>query len=364
MIKVTLLPIDAIDGMRDVWDSLRHRQALVPILDVAFFVALLNEFGDGKEVLAICSDEGRPVAATILHRKGRFVWETFQSDQAPVAAWVDDGTFSLEQISAALAKALPGPCFQLGITRQDPLIRSRVADSSVMRSLEYVTIARLSISGSFDAYWASRGKNLRQNLKKQRNKLERDSTPIRFLCWDDVGDMARAVTRYADLESSGWKSQGGTALARGGAQARFYTDLLEQFAASRSARVFELYFGDKLVASDLCLFRDRVLIMLKTTHDEHLPQMSPAMLLKQEIIRHGCEAGEFDTVEFYGKAMDWHLRLTEDLRDMYHVNIYRNSIAAKAFELRRARIARAVSDPANASKEDAGDMATDAGLTS
>jgi hypothetical protein len=29
-----------------------------------------------------------------------------------------------------------------------------------------------------------------------------------------------------------------------------------------------------------------------------------------------------ERIEFYGRAMDWHRKWTDDIRTMYHVNIY------------------------------------------
>jgi len=35
------------------------------------------------------------------------------------------------------------------------------------------------------------------------------------------------------------------------------------------------------------------------------------------------DEGRITRVEFYGKAMEWHLRWTSDVRTLYHLNRYR-----------------------------------------
>jgi hypothetical protein len=74
---------------------------------------------------------------------------------------------------------------------------------------------------------------------------------------------------------------------------------------------------------DLCIESGDVLVVLKTTYDEKVKVVSPATLMRHEIMSRLFEEGRIGRVEFYGKAMDWHLRWTNDLRTLYHVNGYR-----------------------------------------
>ena len=79
-----------------------------------------------------------------------------------------------ETLLAALARKLPGAVLAVGLTQQDPSSFPRPADSPRLQTLDYIETARLPVAGSFDDYWAARGKNLRQNMKKQRAKLQQD----------------------------------------------------------------------------------------------------------------------------------------------------------------------------------------------
>jgi hypothetical protein len=74
---------------------------------------------------------------------------------------------------------------------------------------------------------------------------------------------------------------------------------------------------------DLCLETAGALVVLKTTYDETVKVVSPATLMRYEIVKSLFDEGRLHRVEFYGKAMEWHMRWTNDLRTLYHVNRYR-----------------------------------------
>lgn len=67
--------------------------------------------------------------------------------------------------------ALPGLALVLAVTQQDPVRGARPGDTAVMEVLDYIPTARVTVDKSFDDYWAARGKNLRQNVRKLVAKL-------------------------------------------------------------------------------------------------------------------------------------------------------------------------------------------------
>jgi hypothetical protein len=99
--------------------------------------------------------------------------------------------------------------------------------------------------------------------------------------------------------------------------------MFESFCRMGKGRIFRYRFGDQVVAMDLCIERAGVLVVLKTTYDEAVKVVSPATLMRYEIVKRLFDEGRLTRVEFYGKAMEWHLRWTSDLRTLYHLNRYR-----------------------------------------
>ena len=222
-----------------------------------------------------------------------------------------------------LAHCLPGPALLVGLSQLDPDHFARPASDTHVSNLDYIDTARVNLDGSYEDYWASRGKNLRHNMNRQRNRLKRDGVIMKLERLSEAADMARAVADYGDLESAGWKQQAESAVHRDNAQGRFYADMLAAFAARGEALVLRLFYDDRLVASDLCLLRDQTLIILKTSYDETTKSTSPAHLMRHEMVKQAFADGDIKRIEFYGPAQDWHRRWTDDIRGLYHVNLYR-----------------------------------------
>jgi CelD/BcsL family acetyltransferase involved in cellulose biosynthesis len=296
------------------WDALQAKQADAPMLQEDFVVALLAAFGTGAELLAVSAD-----AMAIVRPHGRGSWATFQPAQAPLGMWIERPGLDRAAAMASLLRALPGVGLVLGLTQLDPLLAPAPVDA-----IDYIQTARITVAGTFDDYWAARGKNLRSNLKKQRAKLAADGVALRLQVSTDEHAMMDAVADFGRLESAGWKAQAGTAVHLDNAQGRFYSSMLAAFAARGAASVYRYWFGEQLVAMDLCIRQGGCIVVLKTTYDESVPKTySPALLMREDAVRGLFDAGGTARIEFYGKVMEWHTRWTEEVRTLYHVNHYR-----------------------------------------
>lgn len=320
------------------WQGLHAAGAASPLLAADFVQALLDVFGSGRELLAWHSDgdgdEAAPDAMTIVTPARPGVWSTFQPAQAPVGLWLQRDAAPVADRLPGLLQALPGPALMLGVTECDPVLMARPAADSGVRSVDYIDTARIVLAGGFDAYWAARGKNLRSNLKKQRNRLAQDGVTPRLEIRRAPAQMAQAVADYGRLETGGWKARGGTAVAGDNAQGRFYTAMLTALAARGAASVYQYWFdgpaGARLAAMDLCVEGGGCIVILKTAYDEALgPQLSPALLMREEATRALFDGARFERIEFYGRVMEWHTRWTDDIRTMYHVNAYRWPLLAR-----------------------------------
>lgn len=323
------------------WDALAQAAAMPPALAAAFVAPLLECFGDPRALLACArradGAHGPPLAMGVLVPAGRG-WSTLQPAQAPLGLWLQASGQDTGALLRALLRALPGWPPVVALTQLDPDLAPRPADGGNIRTLDYIDTARVTVRGSFDDYWGGRGKNLRANLKKQRARLAREGIALRLEAVREPGAMAAAVADYARLEIAGWKGDGGTAVAPDGVQSRFYTGMLGAFARLDGACVYRYWYDDRLAAVDLCIEdRQGCLIVLKTTYDEAVADgTSPALLMREEAFRALFEGGSCTRIEFYGRVMEWHLRWTEEIRRLYHVNYYRWPLLARAHAALRA----------------------------
>lgn len=326
----TLFPISEISRFSNLWDAINTRyHQKHPLLESRFLLKSVEHFGEGHEMLAIFGSTSDPDAIGIV-TKGRIgTWRTFQAEQSPLGAMIKKPHFELSELAADLFAAAPLSCQIFSITQQDPDLVDRPAQQALLRTLDYIDTARITVDCSFDEYWGSRGKNLRHNMKRQRNRLEREGVDLKLEVLTSPVDMSAGVESYGALESTGWKAEKGTAIHLENEQGRFYSDLLESYARTGNASIYRFYYDGKLSAVDLCIHNESAFVILKTTYDEVIKGSSPALLMRREYFPFLFDSKSSGRIEFYGRVMDWHTKWSDEIRSLYHINAYRSEWIAK-----------------------------------
>ena len=339
--KWIFLPANEFEQYAVAWDELNGAGYNSPLLNSRFLLASLQAFKSGKKMLAILGNIDRPEVMAVLAQGHNQTWDTFQPSQAPIGFWLMRLGMDVEVTLNSLLHALPGFPLVLGITQQDPLLIPRPPHSALLLTFDYIPTAHIALNNDFESFWQARGKNLRQNMRTVRNRLEKNALSYELKCITDPAKVCYAIEHFGRMESAGWKAEQGTAVEFDSAQGKFYVNLLERFCKNGTACIYCLTFNDAVVAMDLCVQQDGSVIVLKTTYDESYHDYSPAMLLHQEMLRLLMSSADFQRLEFYGKVRDWQLRLTEDVRTMYHVNVYRWAWLKRVMEKRIALKANA-----------------------
>jgi CelD/BcsL family acetyltransferase involved in cellulose biosynthesis len=334
----TIAPVAAFAEYSDEWDRVNRNARNLPILDAVFFSRLMRHFPPkAGAIVAVLRDGGAVSCAGIFEPGRGRTWQTYQPAQSPLGAWVNAPDLDL---SSALSRwfAAPGgrSSLGLGVSQIDPELLARPPASKSLGTLDYIETAYMNVSGSFEEFWAARGKNLRTNVRRQQSRFERDGVAARLVEVTDAQGAGDAVDEYGRIESKGWKGSEGSALHPENEQGRFYRALFEEYAGRGEAVVFQYRYDDQVVASDLCLARNGVLIILKTTYDEAHRGTSPAMLMHHDLLKPIFDERRYRRIEFYGRLMEWHGRLTEDKKVLYHVNYFRFPWMAKLVRVRRA----------------------------
>lgn len=328
--KWTLHAIDRFGDFAEAWDRVNNAVSGPPFLHSLFIRNLLHVFGSGTELLAVLGEPGREQALGIVRSKQAGVWETYQPAQLPLGAWVMDHSVQYPEVLASLLRALPNLPLLLAVTQQDPSTHARPPDAGALRALDYIETAWIDVQGPFDAYWGSRGKNLQQNMRKQRSKLVAQGLEGTMEVITRPDGVADAIADYGRLEGAGWKGAQGTAILADNDQGRFYRAVLEDFCRMGAARIYRYRFGDRVVAVDLCIESPTVQVVLKTTYDESIKALSPSSMLRQDAYRQIFDEARIRRIEFYGRIMEWTTRWTDCRRTLYHVNAYRWDIVSVA----------------------------------
>ena len=195
------------------WNLLNQQRGNLPFLDAAAVCTALRCFGSGTEQLLVAHAGSERVAMLLLTGASSTRWLTFQPSQLPLGGWVAESSLTAPLLARSLATSGALPlCLSLSLTQIDSALAPMELDTSTSRSDAYIDTAWVDIAGSFDDYWAQRGKNLRQNMRKQRNKLQSEGIVGSMRQLDAAADMPAAVARYGELEGRGWKAQQGTAI--------------------------------------------------------------------------------------------------------------------------------------------------------
>jgi len=313
-------------ALSKTWDDINKSRGNHILLDAGFVAPLLRNFDDGKALIGIEESDSSRGAALVV-RKGPGLWETFQPSQAPIGLFVlEQPNSGVKQIHA-LARALPGFAMQFSVLQQDPDYASVEydQDSTGLERLDYINTARINLTGSFEDYWKQRAGKFKYNLSRRRRRMQELGMSSELIVRRKPEEVAAAIHEYGSLEASGWKNSGGTAVVEDNAQGRFYREMFEHFCERGEGHIFQFLVNGRVAASDLCLLRDGMLVLLKTTYAEDLGEISPALLMREDALRLLFAEKNAHILEFYGRVMDWHTRWTDDVRTLYHINCYRTS---------------------------------------
>ena len=322
-------------GLLQDWDRLNAARGDLPFLAGEAIVSALTIFGDGCERLLVAHRNNEVIAMFLLVQQGKLKWQTLQPSQLPLGGWVAQAAVPLQDITRSLLRGPLGFCLVLSITQIDPLVAQREEDTPDSQTSDYIDTGWIDIEGSFDQYWAARGKNLRLNMRKQRSKLLAQGVVLTMQVLRAHADMAPAVARYGVMESAGWKAGKGTAIHPNNAQGRYYRELLERGSVNGEAVVYRMLFGDRVVAMNLCLERAGALVVKKATYDESIQSCSPAFLLREMELEKLHRERRINRMEFFGRLMDWRTKWTDQKRTLFHLTMYRWPFLKKLAEARR-----------------------------
>ena len=316
--------LETFDQFRGRWDALNVSRNNHILLDSGF-VAILLHYAESRDVvLAVNEDAGNPAMA-LLERKTSGVWETFQPSWAPLGLFLCGEGGHVGENVLSLTRALPGYALQLSVLQQDPDYSALTAVDHCdwIEKSDYAQTARIALAGTFHEYWETREQKFRKNNDRRRRRLsEKGSLDLNVI--RDPAGVKDAIREFGRLESKGWKANGGTAVAADNIQGHLYRAVLEYFCKRGEGVIYQLRMDGQVIATDLCVSRGEMFVLLKNTYDEDWSAYAPGVLLREDIVRGLCTEGRVWNYEFYGPLMDYQLRWTQDIRTLYHVTCFRH----------------------------------------
>lgn len=163
----------------------------------------------------------------------------------------------------------------------------------------------------------------RQNLRRRRRRMA-EQGEVKYVLLDgkDAKALDEGLADFFTIEASGWKGQGGTAIAQRPELVGFYTQIARDAAKRGALALGFLELAGKRVAAHLSIIHAGRHFLLKLGYDESLHEFSPGQQLVSDAIRDACARGlrEFD---FLGPCMEWKLDWESKLRAHTWLTIFR-----------------------------------------
>ena len=330
----TLTPLAADPAPQlEIWRQLVATAAIRhPLLDVDYLELAVRHLGPGENLHWLqYTAAGRIEVAGIVEPRGRGRWASWFSPQLPVTPLLSPAPAVLAAATAGgggLFAALGPTSWRLKLFDVDPAYITAPARLGALPQVQLPTHQTVAIEFPADGggYWDSRPRDLQRNVARSMRKLEaQGGTPqLRVLVEREA--MAAAVSGHATLEQSGWKGAQGTAMRADDTLGVFYRAVLERYAARGAARVFQLYAGEQLIASQLCIETAAVLATMKTTYHGSYVNCSPGRILDHLMLQQLQAEGAVRRCEFCMHAGKSDLLWATEVRTLQQVEIYRSAL--------------------------------------
>ncbi|TAK65183.1 GNAT family N-acetyltransferase [Methylobacter sp.] len=329
-----LLPASTFSEHTERWDNLNQQlYRSHPMLDSRFVAALLKHFGNQQTLLAVFpSNEEHGGNFLILRPKKLGIWDTFLPSQAQIAPLL----CAYPQSIPRLFTSLPGlPVVAIDLLCQDPLNTFSTQALPHIETFAHANTMNIDLAETFDDYWHQRSKNLRHNINRYFNRLNKNGINYQLKVFSKPDDLQHALHRYGDLETESWKGKTGTSIHSQNEQGQFYGDVLSAFSSTGQAEIVELYLNDQLAASRINILNKDMLIILKTTYDENLSNYAPGRLLLYLLIEREFSLKRVQHIEFYTNATVDQLSWSMAQRNIEHLTVYRSENIQWAFKTLR-----------------------------
>jgi Acetyltransferase (GNAT) domain len=327
---LTALASDPVAELQ-LWRELLARGASRhPLLDSDYVALALTHLARGRSLHWLQYSAGGQAAVVGLvepHGYGR--WSSWHLPQLPVTTVLvaPPGPGAVTAV-AGLFAALPAPAWQLKLFDVDPAYVGLPAVLGDLPQLAIATHQTVAIDPGTDfaCYWDNRSRDLQRNVARCIRKLAAAVGPPQLRRIDAARDMSRAVAEHAELELSGWKGQRGTALRADDLLGVFYRAVLERYAALGAARVYQLHAGSQLVASQLCIVANGILVTMKTTYHGNHVSCSPGRILDYLMLQQLSGDPAVKRCEFCVHADKSDRLWATELRATQQVEYYRGTL--------------------------------------
>ena len=313
------------------WNDLADRTHAAPFLRPGWFAAWSSAFGGPPIEVLTVRREGRLAGVVPLVRTGR-------SLRSPTN-WHTPGFGPIAEAPADV-QALA----EIVLARSPRQVRTAFLDadhwatniwSDAMRAGRRLTISRVverppyvAIDGPWADYERTLSRKLMKDVRRRWRKLQEEmSATVDVL--DGSADLDGALRLGFDLERSGWKGRGGSAIASRRDTDRFYRELARWAAGRGILRLLFLNAAGGAIGFQFALEDDGVFYLLKSGFDPAAERFSPGKLMREAGLRRAFDLG-LRRYEFLGAATPSKLEWTSTCHERLVIQSFRRDPAGSA----------------------------------
>jgi CelD/BcsL family acetyltransferase involved in cellulose biosynthesis len=181
----------------------------------------------------------------------------------------------------------------------------------------------VGLAAGWEAFERSLDRKFATDLRRRRRQLERDGE-VEIAVDNGRERLDKLLDEGFQVETSGWKAAGGTAITSNAQTERFYREVA-RWAASRGwLRLAFLRLDGRPLAFQYAIEDGRAYHFLKGGHDPAFRRFAPGKLLVHAMLERAF-ASKLDSFEFLGAAEPWKLDWTPEVRERIRLQRFRRS---------------------------------------
>jgi hypothetical protein len=143
----------------------------------------------------------------------------------------------------------------------------------------------ISITGTWEDYLKTRGRNTRRYWKTRREKLLNLPEGVNFQYFEDPGVLPEALQKFLIIEQSGWKKNRDFSIGGNEINKRFYEELLMCLAEKKMVTIHLLTSTTTDIAAAIVYKIHDNAYIAKITYREEYSAYSPGIIMSSEIIK-------------------------------------------------------------------------------
>lgn len=195
----------------------------------------------------------------------------------------------------------------------------------------------ISLHGTWDTYRSRLSKRFVKVLRNNRNRVTRDAnTEIELL--EDPASITSALKDMFAIGENSWQGESASAVGSNPENRRFYSGLVDAFAAQGRLRLWFLKRQGERVAFEYHLVNNGIEFGLKTGFDRKLEKIGIGTFLDQSILERLFEDEGLREYDLLGDCDFYKQRWTSRTRSYYRITLYGGSWNARMAALWNLRL--------------------------